>query len=235
VTTLEICLEDIAGAAVAEQAGADRIELCTDLGRGGTTPTIDTVAAVLASVSRVGVQVLVRSRPGDFVYTAVEIDGMIRDVETIGALDRPSGVTLGFVIGALTDDQRIDVPALTRLRAACGSAPVTFHRAFDVVADQHSALEELVGLDLDRVLTSGGAPNAEAGLTDLADLVEQARGRISILAAGSVRAHNVADVVRRTGVGEVHLRADQPGGSTSGEVVRAVRVALDQLTRIEIK
>jgi len=226
-TLLEICLEDVAGAAVAERAGADRIELCTDLARGGTTPSIDRVASVLASIDRVGVQVLVRARPGDFVYSAAEIDAMVRDIEAIEALTRPPGVTVGFVIGALNGNDRVDVPALTRLRIACGPAPVTFHRAFDVVPDRRSALEALIGLGLDRVLTSGGAPTAEAGLDELATLVEQAQERISILAAGSVRAHNVAEVVRRTGVSEVHLRADQPGGSTSAEVVRAVRSALD--------
>ena len=229
-TLLEICLEDVPGAAVAERAGADRIELCTDLAQGGTTPSIDRVASVLASVDRVGVQVLVRARPGDFVYSAAEIDAMVRDIEAIEALARPPGVTVGFVIGALNGNDRVDVPALTRLRIACGPAPVTFHRAFDVVPDRRSALEALIGLGLDRVLTSGGAPTAEAGLDELAALVEQAQERISILAAGSVRAHNVAEVVRRTGVSEVHLRADQPGGSTSAEVVRAVRSALDPTT-----
>jgi copper homeostasis protein len=225
---LEICLEDIAGAAQAERGGADRIELCTDLAQGGTTPSIGTVSAVLKSVTTVGVQVLVRQRPGDFVYCPGEVEAMVTDIEMISALAPPAGVTVGFVIGALTRDARVDRAVMGRLLKASGGAPVTFHRAFDEVADQRAALETLIDLGVAHVLTSGGQVTASAGVADLADLVDQAGERISVLAAGHVRAHNVAEIVRHSGVSEVHLRAhasSQPT-STSAAVVRAVAAAL---------
>jgi copper homeostasis protein len=227
MTLLEVCLEDVAGAAIAERCGADRIELCTDLEHSGTTPPLATVSAVLDSIHRIGLQVLIRLRPGDFVYTAEEVSVMAGQIEAIGRLPRPAGVTLGFVIGTLTAEAAIDVPATTRLRAACGSAPVTFHRAFDELADQSAGLGTLIDLDFDRVLTSGGGSTASAAVAELAGLVRQAGDRISVLAAGSVRAHNVADLVRRTGVREVHLRAVESGSSTtSATVVRSVIAAL---------
>jgi copper homeostasis protein len=223
-TQLEICLEEPPGAVIAEANGADRVELCTNLAVGGITPRMDAVRTVLDSVTTVGVQVLIRPRPGDFVFDRAEVAGMVRDIEAIGALPRPARVRVGFVIGALTAEGQVDTGALTRLLAACGSAPVTFHRAFDAIADQSTALEVLVDHGLHRVLTAGGPGTAEAGTANLATLVEQAQSRITVLAAGSIRAHNVAEIVRRTGVREVHLRADQSPDSalTSGSVVRAV-------------
>jgi copper homeostasis protein len=225
---LEICLEDVAGAALAERGGADRIELCSDLAQGGTTPSIGTVSTVLNSVNTVGVQVLVRQRPGDFVYSPVEVDAMVTDIEAIGALARPAGVTVGFVVGALTRDARVDLSVMSRLLEAAGTAPVTFHRAFDEVADRRAALETLIDLGVGHVLTSGGQVTAVAGIADLAGLVDQAGDRISVLAAGHVRPHNVAEIVRKSGVGEVHLRAQTPSKPTctSAEVIRAVAAAL---------
>jgi copper homeostasis protein len=228
VTLLEICCEDVEGAAIAELAGADRVELCANLAQGGTTPGSATISAALGSINHVGLQVLIRPRPGDFAYEAAEIETMAEDIEVIGKLPRPAGVTLGFVIGALTGDRMVDVPTCRTLLDACASAPVTFHRAFDDIANQDAALETLIGLGFQRVLSSGGAPTALEGADALAALVRQAAGRISILAAGSIRAPNAVGVVRRTGVGEIHLRAPRSAGSTStsAEVIRAVLAAL---------
>jgi copper homeostasis protein len=153
----------------------------------------------------------------------------VADIVAVRALPRPPTVTVGFVIGALTRNGAIDVPVTTRLLRACAGVPVTFHRAFDVVTDQGSALEVLIDLGLDRVLTSGGQPTAVAGIDSLAELVERADERISVLAAGGIRARNVAEIVRRTGVREVHLRANPAAdsASTSAMVVQAVRAALE--------
>ncbi|HST82385.1 MAG TPA: copper homeostasis protein CutC [Kineosporiaceae bacterium] len=228
MTALEICLDDVAGAAIAERNGADRVELCANLAQGGTTPSIGTIATVLASVTTVDVQVLVRQRPGDFCYAPLEVAAMVHDIETIGALVRPAGVKVGFVIGALTRDQQVDVPVLARLVRACDSSPVTFHKAFDSVPDQSTALEIIIDLGIERVLTSGGQATAVAGLSNLASLVEQANGRTSVLAGGGIRAHNVEGIVRGSGVREVHLRATPTAGgtTTSAEVVRAVVASL---------
>lgn len=216
MTLLEICLDDLAGVTVADRAGADRIELCSALGDGGLTPSIGTVATALRLARRIGVNVLVRQRPGDFVYTDDEVEAMVADIRAIRSLPRPE-VPLGFVIGALRPDGTLDLPALTRLREACGDAPggVTFHKAFDQVPDRRAALETLVELGFARVLTSAGAATAPEGAEALAELVSQAAGRLVVLAGGGVRAGNVAELVRRSGVAEVHLRAAEEARSAA--------------------
>ena len=157
---------------------------------------------------------------------------MVDDIHSMRALPNPSGVTLGFVIGALRADGRIDVDATRRLLAACGDAPVTFHKAFDQVADRAEALEQLAELGVARVLTSGGAATALDGAEELARLVDQAGDRILILAGGGVRPANAAEVVATTGVREVHLRAQElvatagaaaPTAYDSGRALRSRR------------
>lgn len=212
---VEICLEDLAGVRVAERAGADRIELCAALSEGGITPSIGTVAAALGMSSRMGVNVLVRQRGGDFVVDADELAAMVADIHAMRALPNPAGVPLAFVVGALNPDGTVDADATRALVEACGDAPVTFHKAFDQTPDRTAALETLVGLGVARVLTSGGAPTGIDGAEELARLVAQAGERISILAGGGVRPANVAQLVRSTGVREVHLRAAQTVPSAS--------------------
>jgi copper homeostasis protein len=205
--TVEICLDDLAGVHVAEEAGADRIELCSALGDGGLTPSVGTVAAALRIATAMGVNVLVRQRPGDFVFDADELEAMVADIHAVRALPNAHGVPLAFVVGALLPDGTVDAPATRALVAACGDAEVTFHKAFDQTPDLSAALETLVSLGVTRVLTSGGAANVVEGTASLAALVAQADGRIAVLAGGGVRAANVAALVRDTGVREVHLRA----------------------------
>lgn len=212
---LEVCLDDIAGAALAEQHGADRIELCAGLAEGGTTPSLGTVSAVLDRISRLGVRVIIRQRGGDFVYSPAEVQAMCADIEAIGALPVPAGVDLGFALGALTPEGLIDRPAVERMLAAAGPAPVTFHKAFDLTPDLDESLDTLIELGVDRVLTSGGPQDASAGAEVLNRLVQRAAGRIRIVAGGGIRAHNVADIVARSGVSEVHFKAQAavPSGS----------------------
>lgn len=219
---VEVCVDDVAGARAAEAAGADRLELCADLLEGGVTPSIGTVSRVLEVVERTGVQVLVRPRGGDFVHDADEVAVMLADVAAVRAL--PARVPVGFVIGSLTPDHRVDEATTAALVAAAGGAPVTFHRAFDDTADLAESLEVLVGLGVDRVLTGGGPASAAEGSAVLAALHEQAAGRITVLAAGGVRADNVRELLRRTGVREVHGRAPHVVDGrtvTSPEVARA--------------
>ena len=222
---VELCVDDVAGALLAERSGLDRIELCSALSEGGLTPSIGTVGRTLEVVEHVGVQVLVRARPGHFTYDEDEVVAMERDIDAIARLDHADGVTVGFVLGALTPAAALDMQVLRRLLEACGPAPVTFHRAFDLVGDLDAALEELATTGVSRVLTSGGAPTAAAGATTLARLVATTRSwrpaagselrerdgdprvGISIIAAGGVRAGNVTELVARTGVSDVHVSA----------------------------
>ena len=215
MTTVEICIDDVAGATVTQACGADRVEVCAALAEGGTTPSIGLVTAVLARARRIDVSVLVRPRAGDFVYSAAEVDVMCADVAAVRALPAHPGVTVGVVVGALTADGAVDRPVLDRLVAAAGPLPVTFHRAFDTVPDLPAALELLVDAGLTRVLTSGGARTAAEGAGTLRELVEVAGDRITVMAAGSVRGDNVAALVAATGVPDVHLRAAGPAPRTS--------------------
>ncbi len=230
---VEICVDDVEGALAAEQEGADRVELCSALSEGGITPSLGLVRTVLARVRRIGVQIMVRPRGGHFVVSPAELDVMLADIAQLRAEPHAPEVRVGFVVGALTRDGAIDVPAMQRLQAACAGAPVTFHKAFDAAHDLPAALEVLAALGIERILTSGGEGSAEAGAVRLAQLVEQAAGRITILAAGGVRAHNVRALIERTGVREVHLRAmrevpGRPPATSAVEiaaVLRAVSVA----------
>ena len=198
---VEACVDAIDAALEAEQGGAGRIELCGELLQGGVTPSAGLIGAVWERI-QIPVFVLIRPRTGDFLYDDDELDVMLRDIEMARSLD-----VVGVVIGALTHDGDIDVGTVSTLIEAAGNMEVTFHRAFDFVKDQNVALEALIELGVARVLTSGGAATALEGATALARLVAQAGERITILAGGSITAANIGDVVRRSGVSEVHLRA----------------------------
>ena len=200
-TLIEACVDSIDSAIEAELGGADRVELCGELLQGGVTPSAGLVGGVCERI-KIPVFALVRPRTGDFLYDDDELDVMLRDIEIIRSLN-----VEGIVIGALTRDGDVDIGTMYTLIAAAGDMNVTFHRAFDFVRDQSVALEALIELGVDRVLTSGGARSALEGASTLAELVDQGGSDITVLAGGGINASNVADVVRLSGVKEVHVRA----------------------------
>jgi copper homeostasis protein len=200
VTLVEAATETLDSVLAAERAGANRIELCGDLSEGGTTPGGGLIAAVVGR-RRLPVFVMIRPRSGDFVYSENEFETMIRDIE----LTRTMGIA-GIVTGALDAEGRVDAKRTRTLVNAAGGLPVTFHRAIDSAVNLPAALEAVIEAGVTRVLTSGGAPTALGGVDVIAALVEQARERVSIIAGGGVREHNVRDVIARTGVREVHAR-----------------------------
>jgi len=197
---VEACVDSVESAVAAERGGARRLELCDNLYDAGTTPSAGMIAAVKTAV-RIPVFVIVRPRGGGFVYSPAELDVMRRDVDVARELGAD-----GIVIGVLTREGTIDEDETGRFVEASATLPVTFHRAFDLVPDQHVALERLMVLGVARVLTSGGAPSALAGVEAIASLVRQSTGRIAVMAGGGVREENVSEIVRRTGVSEVHVR-----------------------------
>jgi copper homeostasis protein len=207
---VEICVDDVAGALAAEAEGADRIELCSAISEGGLTPSFGLVQAVLGRVRRIGVRIMIRPRGGNYVFSAEEVAVMLADIAAVRAMPKAPGVVVGFVFGALTTSGVIDARAIARLKAACGGAPMTFHKAFDVTRDLGAALDTLLGLGIRSVLTSGGSPTAEGGAETLAILVGRSAGRVTIIAGGGVRAANVGALLGRTQVPEVHLRAMRP-------------------------
>ncbi|MET4782890.1 copper homeostasis protein CutC [Glaciihabitans sp. UYNi722] len=202
MTLVEIALDDVAGARIAEQAGAGRIELCNALADGGITPSIGLVREVAARLT-IPLMLLIRPRAGDFVYSEQEVQVMLSDIESL----RSAAPSAGFVVGALEASGAIDVEASRRLVDACGDAPVTFHKAFDSTRDLSSSLETVIDLGVQRVLTSGGRRTALEGASVLRTLVEQAGGRVTIMAGGAIRAENAGEVVSSSGVTEVHLQA----------------------------
>jgi len=204
---LESVVESVAAARAAEHAGAARLELCVGLADGGVTPPGGLITAVLERVS-IPVFVLIRPRAGDFVYSDAEIADALRGV----AMARRRGAH-GIVLGVLGRDGCVDVDRTRRLVDRGRGLPATFHRAFDAVPDQEAALEDAIAAGASRVLTSGGAATALEGAGRLAALAHQARGRITVLAGGGVRPHNVQALLARSGVREVHARFENEAGT----------------------
>jgi copper homeostasis protein len=197
---IEAAVESLESALAAQGAGANRVELCANLSVGGTTPGASLIAAVLDKTN-LPVFVMIRPRGGGFVYSDDEIEEMLGDIE-----HARSTRVAGIVTGVLTPDARVDVERTRALVNAASRLPVTFHKAFDSTDNLPEALEQLVQIGVSRVLTSGGAPTALDGASAIADLVDRARDRIAIIAGGKVRAHNVRELIARTGVREVHAR-----------------------------
>jgi copper homeostasis protein len=198
----EVCVESADGVLAAVAAGADRVELCAALDVGGLTPS---ASLIEWASSRTVAHVLIRPRPGDFVYTPDEAGIMLRDIAAARSLG-----AAGIVIGALTPSGAVDVGLCSRLVAAARPASITFHRAFDAAADPRSAFDDVLALGVDRLLTSGAAPSALSGAELLADLV-RASGQLTILPGGGVTEETAPDIIRRTGARELHFSARNSG------------------------
>lgn len=195
---LESCCTDVEQIRRAQEAGARRIELCENLAVGGVTPSAELLKAAI-SVAKVPVNVLVRPRGGDFVFSAAEADTMLRDIE----LCREAGAA-AVVIGALDSRGDVDIPLMRRLCDAASGMSVTFHRAFDVCADPLAAFEDVLALGCDRLLTSGHESDAFKGRFFIAELVERAAGRIIVMPGCGVRRSNIARIAADTGAVEFH-------------------------------
>lgn len=212
---IEAAVESLDDALSAADGAADRLELCLRLDLGGTTPDRELIEVVLDRVD-LPVLAMIRPRGGSFTYSARELARMLRDIAMASEL----GVA-GVVLGVLDAQHRVDVAAMRTLMDAAGELPVTFHRAIDRTPDILAALDDVASLGVARVLTSGGAPTAREGITTLASLVERAGDRLRIVAGGGVRAHNVREIVERTGVSDVHARCEG-----DAQRIRAIRSSL---------
>ena len=204
----ELCAETMYAARIAERGGADRVELCVNLAMAGTTPPVTMVREAVEALS-IPVHVLIRPRAGDFVYTPEEFAQILAQIEEVKAL----GVH-GVVLGALRSDGRVDVERTRALVEAARPMKVTFHRAFDEVADMTEGLEAVIATGADLLLTSGGRPSVLEGAEAIAGLVRQAEGRIEVMAAGGVRPANVEEALQRTHAPWLHgslLRREADG------------------------
>lgn len=207
---LEICIDGVASAHAASKAGADRVELCANLPEGGTTPSAGMIRSVRRAFSG-GLMVIIRPRGYDFLYSEGEMEAMLEDIRVARDLGAD-----GVVIGCLKANGTVDDERCARLIGAAGPLDVTFHRAFDMTRDLGEALETIHSLGVKRILTSGGKPDVPVGAPVIADLVKESAGRVSLMPGGGVNPENLAEIVRTTGVREIHLSARQrvKGGMT---------------------
>ena len=214
--TLEVCTGNMASVIAAAEGGAERIELCTALALGGVTPTIGMMKWIRQQYPQLKIQVLIRSREGNFVYDKADLEAMLTDIrESLPYAD-------GIVCGALTADGDIDVKALKLMMEASEDKPFTFHRAFDRCRDPQQALEQIIEAGCARILTSGHQPSAEQGIPLLRELVQQAADRLIIMPGGGVTTNNARLIIDQTGCKEIHGSFSAGSGVTSADDVKYV-------------
>ena len=214
----EICANSVASCIAAQEGGADRVELCSGIPEGGTTPSFGMIRKARASID-IALNVIIRPRGGDFLYTTDELEEMVYDIMAAKELGAD-----GLVFGCLTKEGNVDKEAMSILMKASEGLPVTFHRAFDHSADPMKALEDIIDLGCARILTSGCRPSAMQGASLLAELVKAAAGRIIIMPGCGVNEGNIAEIARLSGAREFHFSAREP--IESGMLFRNPEVAM---------
>jgi len=220
---IEACVESVESAVAAENGGAKRVELCAALLEGGLTPSAGAIALAREKL-RIGLHVIIRPRGGDFLYTDDEHAVMLRDIDAV----KKAGAD-GVVIGVLDVNAQVDEARTRELVERARPMSVTFHRAFDMTRDPLAALETLVDIGVDRILTSGQEESAMAGLELLRDLVTRAGERITIMPAGNIHESNVEKIARETGANELHVTGFKD--VDSGMQFRNPRVSMGGLLR----
>lgn len=198
---IEICAGSLQSALNAAAGNAQRIEYCSQLELGGLTPSYGALKLARDKLD-VDIFVLIRPRPGHFVYNEIEVDQMLKDID----LCKSMGMN-GIVTGALNPDLRINMEICKRLKEITDPLPCVFHRAIDETPDPLLEMEKLIELGYQRVLTSGGANTAWEGRRIIKEMVIQAAGRIEILAGSGIRISNIEKLFKETGVSQVHTSA----------------------------
>lgn len=216
---LEIACFDLESCFIAQQAGADRIEFCSDYSSGGVTPLRDDILNVRKGLS-IPLHVIIRPRKGNFVYSPEEIEAMKRDI----LFCKEHGVD-GLVFGVLTSVHEIDVPANKALLDICAGLPCTFHRAVDACPDQDKAYDDLIKLGFQKVLTSGGEANALEGIETLKRIQEKYGKEITIMPGGGVRSSNITQLTEQTGCVEFHSAA-RVNGTINREEIKILKEKL---------
>ena len=212
MANLEVCIDDATGLEACQISPPDFIELCSALALGGLTPSPGLME--LASKQPIPTRAMIRPRVGGFEVDAASLDQMLGDISHVKSLGLE-----GVVFGALTPENRLDLAVLETLLKESQGLQTTLHRAFDMVPDQGQALEEAISLGFNRILTSGGARSALEGASRIRSIVEQADGRIEVMAGSGVTSHNVGQLIRGTGVPLVHASCSSEI-ATSREVQR---------------
>jgi len=198
---LEICCYNLPSALIAQEAGAHRVELCADPSDGGTTPSFSLIKIARKKLN-IALYPIIRARGGDFLFSDEEFEVMLHDVLMCKELGCD-----GVVIGILKADGSIDKKKCSRLVEAAYPLGVTFHRAFDWAVNPFEALEDIIDIGCERILTSGQQPTAMQGVSLIFDLVRQAEDRIIIMPGSGIRASNIADIAKKTDASEFHSSA----------------------------
>lgn len=235
----EVCANSVESALAAQEGGATRVELCAGIPEGGTTPPWGDIVTARKYLTKTKLHVIIRPRGGDFLYNSLEKEIMLEDVRNAKKLGAD-----GVVFGCLTAEGNMDMPFMQQLMEASKGMSVTFHRAFDVCSNPKEALEQIIALGCDRILTSGQCETAEIGIPLLKELQAQAAGRIILLAGCGVKEHNIAKIAAETGIKEFHFSAREKtesgsvfideklgmGGKPDQTTVRRVKDTISQLT-----
>jgi len=196
---LEVCVDSMPSCLAAQAGGADRIELCDNLFEGGTTPSFGMISLAREQLD-LKIQVIIRPRGGDFLYSNLEFEIMKRDIETAKNLKAN-----GVVFGVLNADGTVDMKRSKELVDLARPLSVTFHRAFDMTRDPFQSLEEVISTGADRLLTSGMMNEAPEGAQLISNLVKKANGRIIIMPGAGINKDNIRDMISITGAREYHL------------------------------
>lgn len=210
---LEIACFNVASALAAAEAGADRIELCAGADVGGTTPLINDLK-FLINVVEIPVNVMIRPRGGNFVYSEDELGQMKCDIESF------VGYANGFVFGVLDQESRVDEGRCRKLMESAAGTPWTFHRAFDEVSDLVEAAKQIAELGIDSILTSGGKPSAIEGAEDLEMLIAKSQNIPKVIVGGGVRSSNIQKLMQTTQAQWFHSSAlvDDTGVASKEEI-----------------
>jgi copper homeostasis protein len=214
---VEVCVSSVADAVAAVAAGADRLELCSALEVGGLTPSVALLESVLAQVS-IPVMAMIRPRAGGFNYEPDQFRTALSDAEW--ALRLGAG---GVVFGFLTREGRIDESRCREIVALAGARQTVFHRAFDFAADPLRAADQLAGVGVTRVLTSGQRRSALEGAGLIRTIADRTRGNMEVLPGGGIRPDNVLEVLERTGCDQVHVGASRAACDGSLSALRQQR------------
>jgi len=215
---IEICAGNIESVLAADIGGADRVELCENLSEGGTTPSYGSIVLSKEKCS-LDVFVIIRPRGGDFVYSKIEFEVMLKDVQTAVEIGAD-----GIVIGCLKPDGTIDIEKCSRLMEVAKGLPVTFHRAFDVTPDPYEALDTIKSLGVNRILTSGQKNKAEDGVELIKELQENAGTKLRIMPGSDINESNIQRIAISTGVNSFHASLREDVSETNYKVTYARRV-----------
>lgn len=220
---LEIACFNLDSAVIAQENGADRVELCAEMEVGGTTPNFEITKQTRALIA-VDLNVMIRPRGGNFVYSDAEFQQMKNEILRF----KEVGVN-GFVFGILTENNSINKFQNTELVEIAKPFPCTFHRAFDEVSDAFQSLEEIIDCGFQTILTSGQKPNVLEGVNQLAELVSKANKRIVIMPGGGLRSNNITSIQEKTKATFYHSSAITDGSETANtDEVQALKSNLEQ-------